>query len=61
MSSSLVLTVCFFLTAGCSSPAEGQVRGTPGVTVFEGARLIAGDGGGPIENSAFRVFRKSCG
>jgi imidazolonepropionase-like amidohydrolase len=32
----------------------GQTR-TTGVTVFEGARLITGDGRGPIENSAFIV------
>ena len=29
--------------------------GAAGVTVFEGARLITGDGGAPIENSAFIV------
>ena len=29
--------------------------GAAGVTVFEGARLIAGDGSAPIENSAFLV------
>ncbi len=43
----------FFLTAGSLalllSPAAAQV------TVFEGARLITGDGGRPIENSAFIV------
>ena len=35
--------------AGCSS----QTRST--VTVFEGARLLTGDGSAPIENSAFVV------
>jgi imidazolonepropionase-like amidohydrolase len=33
---------------------RAQVRG-PNVTVFEGARLITGDGTAPIENSAFVV------
>ena len=34
--------------------ANGQTR-TTGVTVFEGARLITGDGSAPIEGSAFIV------
>ena len=32
-----------------------QAAATTSVTVFEGARLITGDGGAPIENSAFIV------
>ena len=44
-----VLIASLFLAA-CSSP----VRNT-GVTVYEGARLITGDGSAPIENSAFIV------
>jgi len=44
-----VLIACLFLTA-CSTPVRN-----PGVTVFEGARLITGDGSAPIENSAFIV------
>jgi imidazolonepropionase-like amidohydrolase len=47
--SGLVL-VCLFLTAGCSSPLESQAR----VSVFEGARLITGDGS-VIENAVFIV------
>src|SRR5439155_11445723 len=35
-----------------SSPAAAQA---PAVTVFEGARLISGDGGTPVEDSAFVV------
>jgi imidazolonepropionase-like amidohydrolase len=38
------------LLAGLYSPVKGQ-----GATLFEGARLITGDGGPPIENSAFLV------
>jgi imidazolonepropionase-like amidohydrolase len=33
----------------------GQAPATTGVTVFEGARLIAGDGRAPIENATFVV------
>jgi len=43
-----------FLVA-CSSPVERQAAATTSVTVFEGARLITGDGGAAIENSAFIV------
>ena len=34
---------------------ENQLAGGGGATLFEGARLIVGDGGTPIENSAFLV------
>ena len=33
----------------------GQAAQTTGVTVYEGARLIVGDGSAPVENSAFIV------
>ncbi len=38
-----------------SNSADGQAPVAGGVTVFEGARLITGDGGAPIENAAFVV------
>ena len=41
---------CCLLFLPCLAPAQ-----TNGVTVFEGARLIDGNGGAPIENSAFLV------
>jgi imidazolonepropionase-like amidohydrolase len=50
----LLFVACVALTAACSPQMKGQAR-TPGVTVFEGARLITGDGNAPIENSAFIV------
>src|SRR5713226_6103247 len=50
----LFLPACLFL-ATCSSRVESQSPGTAGVTVFEGARLITGDGSAPVENSAFIV------
>ena len=44
------------VVAACSSPAARQTpAATHDVTVFEGARLITGDGSAPIENSAFVV------
>ena len=49
--SSFLLFVVSLVLAGCSGSMLSQAR----VTVFEGARLITGDGGAPIENSAFIV------
>src|SRR6266545_6498206 len=44
--------LAFILLAALPSPAAAQA---PALTVFEGARLITGDGGTPIEDSAFVV------
>jgi imidazolonepropionase-like amidohydrolase len=49
------LLVCLLIASGCSSKVENRSAETPAVTVFEGARLITGDGSAPIENSAFLV------
>jgi len=48
-----LLVAALVLLAACVAPAASQAPG--GVTVFEGARLITGDGSAPIENSAFIV------
>jgi len=48
----LLVALLVLLTAGVA-PAESQIPGI--VSVFEGARLITGDGSTPIENSAFIV------
>src|SRR6516165_2571845 len=48
-----LLAACLFLFAAFSWPAAGQAP-RPAVTVFEGARLIVGDGSA-IENAAFIV------
>src|ERR1700680_843409 len=53
-SSYAAVVACLFLVVTWPGRAGGQT-GTTGVTVFEGARLITGDGGAPIENSAFIV------
>ena len=50
---SLLVVTCLLL-ALLPWRAQGQ-GGAVKVTVFEGARLITGDGGAPIENSAFIV------
>ena len=43
------------LLAACSAPANQPPQATADVTVFEGALLITGEDGPPIENSAFIV------
>ena len=48
------MTVLLVLTA-FSTPGAGQAPQATGATVYEGARLIVGDGSAPIENSAFIV------
>ena len=40
---------------GCAGPAPEPVPELVGVTVFEGARVIVGDGSDPIENATFVV------
>ena len=52
--SSSVAVLAFVLMAVWPWRTLGQTQ-APGVTVFEGGRLITGDGGAPIENSAFVV------
>jgi len=54
-SSTCLLVVSLFLGAACSSQIEDQATQVTGVTVFEGARLIVGDGGAPIEDATFIV------
>jgi imidazolonepropionase-like amidohydrolase len=46
------LSIGLFCLAAFALPVSGQA---PGVTVFEGARLIVGDGSAAIENAAFVV------
>jgi imidazolonepropionase-like amidohydrolase len=43
------------ITVGLASVSATQAGQTGGATLFEGARLIAGDGRAPIDNSAFLV------
>ena len=50
-----LLVACLVWAAGGSSAVRSQASGPSAVTVFEGARLITGDGGAPIEDAAFMV------
>jgi imidazolonepropionase-like amidohydrolase/ABC-type molybdate transport system substrate-binding protein len=58
---SVALAACALLVAGaCSRPSSDPASakapaGKPAATLFEGARLITGDGNAPIENAAFLV------
>ena len=49
---SAVLSLAAVLMAGCTGPEAGSEAA---VTVFEGARLIVGDGSAPIEDAVFVV------
>src|SRR5262245_23357653 len=51
----LLLAASLVFTSACSGQVERQPPQATRVTVFEGARLITGDGSAPIENSAFIV------
>jgi imidazolonepropionase-like amidohydrolase len=44
-----------FVAANSMQPMESQVNRSVSVVLYEGARLIAGDGSAPIEDSAFLV------
>lgn len=55
--SSYLLFVSFLFLAACSPAPETPAPGTASATVYEGARLISGDGGAAIEDSAFVVER----
>src|SRR5262245_24576891 len=52
MKNIFALASCLFL-ASCTLATHGQSGAS--ATVFEGARLITGDGSAPIEDSAFLV------
>ena len=54
MPSCLPAVACLCAVAACS-PRVDEQAGTANVTVFEGARLITGDGRAPIENATFIV------
>ena len=47
--------IALFLVTGCSTPETVEAPQATTVTVFEGARLIVGDGSEPVENAAFIV------
>jgi imidazolonepropionase-like amidohydrolase len=51
----LAVALSTALLTACSPQADTEAPSPGGVTVFEGARLIVGDGNAPIEDSAFIV------
>ena len=51
----LAVAACVLLAASCAAQPENRGPAAPSATLFEGARLITGDPGSPIENSAFTV------
>jgi len=50
-----LLAGCLLLTVACSRPAATPSAEAPSSILFEGARLIPGDGSAPVENAAFLV------
>jgi imidazolonepropionase-like amidohydrolase len=52
----VILSGAILFIAACAAPPASQPPAAPGrATLFEGARLITGDDGAPIEDSAFVV------
>lgn len=51
----LLVVGCAIAAAACSQPQVQSQTGAGDVTVFEGARLITGDGGAAIEDAVFIV------
>ena len=52
---SIALVCALILATGYLTPVTAEAQQAAGVTVFEGARLIVGDGSQPVEDSAFIV------
>src|SRR5262245_17764022 len=51
----VVFWLGLLIAAGGSAQQPAEQPSAAGVTVYEGARLIAGDGNAPIEDAAFVV------
>jgi imidazolonepropionase-like amidohydrolase len=52
---STIFIACGLALAGLTHTGAQERGGAPGATLYEGARLITGDGGAAIENAAFLV------
>ena len=50
-----VFVGCLIAAAACSAPAASQGPASSAATLFEGARLITGEGAAPVEHAAFLV------
>jgi len=55
VSAVVLSTIGHLVLAGCAGPPPEPTPKLVGVTVFEGARVIVGDGSTPIENATFVV------
>ena len=55
MRSVKILLCCLLLVSACSPQEESPAETLSSAVLFEGARLIVGDGSEPLENSAFLV------
>jgi imidazolonepropionase-like amidohydrolase len=55
LSTLLTFVACLFPATHALAQGKSSAPASPSVTLFEGARLITGAGGPPIENSAFLV------
>jgi len=53
--SKILIAAAMALSTAVATSAQGQPQGGQRVTLYEGARLIVGNGAAPIENSAFLV------
>jgi hypothetical protein len=51
-----LFSIALFLAAGCVAPVVVEAQQSAAVTVFEGARLIVGDGSAPVADAAFIVL-----
>ena len=51
----LLSIVAHLVLTGCAGPTSEPVPNVVGITVFDGARVIVGDGSDPIENATFVV------
>jgi len=50
-----ILVCCIAAASAGSLAVHSQSRGPSGVVIYEGGRLIVGDGSAPIEGGAFVV------
>ena len=55
MRASTIVVAGFLAFTWLTHPAAQGRGSAPAVTLYENARLIVGDGSGPIENAAFLV------
>ena len=55
LKTAFAILIAASLASACSPRADAPPTSAADITIFEGARVISGDGGAPIEDSAFIV------